>query len=131
MPKHLRLRHRQRMRRRRSRLTHQPVRLWQRLQRLRTARTAAQLNALIETAAAQRRTIDVQQHDIAIAIREAEAEHFRHELADLARREIHHRRDLPAGGNAATLTVSAPPASNVARIAAGTLDIGIVALPTR
>jgi hypothetical protein len=38
--------------------------------------------------------VGFEQHHLALGIRKAQRQHFRHELADLARREIHDRRHL-------------------------------------
>ena len=43
-----------------------------------------------------------EQHDVAGFIRKAERQHFRHELADLARREVDDGGDLPPDQRAAS-----------------------------
>ena len=51
---------------------------------------------LEELAAVRHLLVRHDQHDGAIAVGEAQRQHLRHELADLARREVDHRSDLAA-----------------------------------
>src|SRR5258707_3602928 len=48
-----------------------------------------------QLASVRHRLIGHHQDHRAISVGKAEHEHFRHELADLLRRKIHHGRDLP------------------------------------
>src|SRR5262249_15729473 len=58
--------------------------------------TRSSLLMLVEPAACRCGAVDIQQHDIAVAVGEAEAEHFAHELADLLRFEVHDGGDAAA-----------------------------------
>ena len=51
---------------------------------------------LEQLAAVRHRLVRHDQHDGAVGVGKAERQHLRHELADLAWREVDHRRDLPA-----------------------------------
>ena len=61
------------------------------------AALGAQMPPSEQPGAVRNRSVRRRQHDRAVLVGKAQRQHLGHELADLARREIHHGRDLPAG----------------------------------